>query len=144
MILESVRPYARPVGAAILSVNGIGALIGGGLLMYNPSGKMLGLSTDLLAYSPFEDYFIPGFTLFICNGLLSIIGLWNLWKKEDNYGQWMTMQGLVLGVWILCQIIMIRKFFPPMHITFILMAFMLTIFGMALPVTRRSHRHRFE
>jgi hypothetical protein len=49
----------RKIGISILLIfNGLSALYGGWSLMTDASGKAMGLSVDLLAHSPFNNYFI--------------------------------------------------------------------------------------
>lgn len=43
---------------------GIGAMLGGGALLFAPDGHLLSMSTSLLAGTPFSDYLVPGALLF--------------------------------------------------------------------------------
>lgn len=53
----------------------IGAFYGGILMMADPSGKLLEMTTASLERSPFQDYFWPGLILLIGMGLLPIFSL---------------------------------------------------------------------
>lgn len=47
---------------------GIGALIGGGLLILAPDGSLLSMPLSLLKYSAFHSFLIPGMILFLALG----------------------------------------------------------------------------
>ena len=49
----------------LLVFNGVGALIGGWLLITQPDGSALKLSLDLLKHTPFHNFLIPGIILFV-------------------------------------------------------------------------------
>ncbi|MDB5236112.1 MAG: hypothetical protein JWR44_3105 [Hymenobacter sp.] len=60
---------ARNVLLLLLSLLGLGALGGGGVLVVSPSGKLMGMPLSLLAESPFQDFLVPGLVLFTVLGL---------------------------------------------------------------------------
>jgi hypothetical protein len=113
----------------LLFINGIGAIWGGAGLIYDPTGEFMQMPLDFLKYSPFSTYLIPGILLLLFNGLLStsfaIMGL----RKHKHFAYMAIAQGLVLAIWLTVQIIMIRLFYPPLHLTFYLFALGMILFG---------------
>lgn len=85
---------------------GIGAIAGGLAAVINPQSP-LGISTEMLRNSPFENYFIPGIFL------LSVIGIGNIfaaiaWLVNLNHQGYITCSmGSVLIAWILIQCYML-------------------------------------
>lgn len=92
---------------AFISLNSIA---GGGLMLFKPDGSALGMSTNLLVYSPFKDFFIPGLFLFgvfgVGFGLLFWAGIRNL----GFYKMGIRILAVLLLVWLLIQILSIRTF----------------------------------
>ena len=56
----------------LLSVLGVGAIFGGGVLIISPSGKLFGMPLSMLANSPFNNFLIPGIILFTVLGLFPV------------------------------------------------------------------------
>jgi hypothetical protein len=98
------RPWAL-VGMELFV--GLGALYGGGSLVADPSGGLLGMPVELLASSPFHDYLIPGLTLLLVNGVGSLVGMVLSLARV----RWAGALGLVLGAflvaWIVLQVLWI-------------------------------------
>lgn len=62
----------------------LGAIFGGGMLVIDPSGDLLGLPLSFLEQSPFSSYFIPGIILFIVLGIVPVwIGIGLIRKKNS-------------------------------------------------------------
>jgi hypothetical protein len=113
----------------ILIINGLGALVGGYQLMRQPDGSLLQMSLDLLEGTPFVNFFIPGLILFIFNGLMSVVTLFLTELKHRLHPWFIIAQGAILMGWIIIQLILIKTFYPPMHITFILFGTLLILLG---------------
>lgn len=67
---------------------GMGGFVGGGMLLIQPNGSLLGMSAEWLAHSPFRTYRIPGIILFLFNGLFPLFTVVGLllnpeWKWAD-------------------------------------------------------------
>lgn len=100
---ESHHGLAR--GLALLQAFiGLSAVIGGALLMLEPSGRLLNLPLELLAPSPFADYLIPGVILFTIIGLDSLVGGVASWLCWRYAGELALVLGTTLMVWILVQV----------------------------------------
>ena len=103
---------------------GLSALVGGGLLMIDPDGALLGMKPGWLDHSPFSTYFLPGFILLLFNGLLPLltfIGLlfkpdWNkvnvlnIYIKRHWAWAYSLYSGIILITWITVQITMTHYF----------------------------------
>lgn len=109
------------------------SLVGGGMLMLKPDGSLLGMETEWLNESPFENYLIPGFILFTLNGILpmiTFIGLllkpkWDFANLFNIYPNryWAWTYSLYIGIitimWIIMQQMMTQYFWVQPVIVFI-------------------------
>lgn len=103
---------------------GLGAIAGGGMLILQADGSLLGMEPGWLAQSPFSSYLIPGLVLIIFGGLLplfSFIGL--LFKPEWRWANALNIypnrhwawtyslySGIIVIIWITVQLVMMRYF----------------------------------
>jgi len=94
----------------VLTIIGLSALPAGYSFMVEPSGAGIGLTTEYLQFSPFNNYWIPGFILFSVNGVMNVLALLSLLLKFKYYSQFIIFQGLLLTGWIVIQIFMVRDF----------------------------------
>ncbi len=127
-----MQKLAKLLAIAFLLFNGIGALFGGFQLMIDPSGGKLQIPLSYLQYSPFRDYLIPGVVLFCVNGLFSMLVLGALALQHRHAHLLVMAQGLLLGGWILAQILMLRVFYPPLHGLFLAVGAVLLVCGWAM------------
>jgi hypothetical protein len=116
----------------LLLINGIGALFGGFQLFTDPTGSKLQMPLSFLENSPFNDYLIPGIILFIVNGIFSFLALAMLILKKTRAHWFVLTQGVLLSGWILMQILMLRTFYAPLHVTFLAMGLGLVAGGLIL------------
>jgi hypothetical protein len=86
---------------------GIGAVVCGLFLVFEPSGNKLGLPLELLSDSPFENYLIPGLLLFSVNGVGNVFGSILSFRRNKYSGYTGMLFGLALILWIIVQIMMI-------------------------------------
>ncbi len=116
------KTLGRPVSSLLLiglqGLLGIGAVFGGGLLILDPSGGLLGMPTELMQISLFPDYLIPGVILLLAFGMLPIMVTtalvwkwnWGLGEKlnlfKDRHWSWAFSLyiGFGLIVWLSVQI----------------------------------------
>jgi hypothetical protein len=126
-LIMDKTPYI--IGIILLFLHGLSALVGGGELIYDPSGEIIYLSVDMLEHSPFDDFLIPGIILFVVNGIFNIFSaIWCLLKR-DGYPLLMIACGVLLIIWIAVQIIMIRQFYPPLHAPYLLAGITIIVCG---------------
>ncbi len=94
----------------------IGALPAGYAMITDPTGKSLGMTTDMLAGSHFQNFLVPGIYLFTVNGVFHLLaGILSILKKKYTW-----LFGLALGfallVWITVQVFSVNmsSFLQPM------------------------------
>jgi len=132
-----MKPLLKIIASVLLFINGIGAIIGGYNLLTAPDGTNIGLTLQMLKYSPFDDYFIPGLILFIINGLFSFFVFIMLFIRYRHYAWYIIAQGIVLTCWIMVQVIML-KIFVILHLVMGLTGILLIITGWGLTRIHRS------
>jgi len=106
-----MKTFLNILASVFLLFNGIGALYGGWNLMLYPDGSSIQLSMDWLRHTPFVDYRIPGFILFIANGLLSAFASIALLLNIKQSPWLVIAQGAILTGWILVQILLIQTIY---------------------------------
>jgi hypothetical protein len=94
----------------VLLFNGFSAIYGGLSLVLDPSGASLGMSTDLLQTGPFRDFLIPGLFLFNVIGQFSLLIAVMLIFNTRYSAFLVTLEGSILLVWLVIQIVMIQTF----------------------------------
>ncbi|KAA3654297.1 MAG: hypothetical protein DWQ10_17920 [Calditrichaeota bacterium] len=83
---------------------GIGAVPAGLAMVADPSGSNLGMYVEMLANSPFNDFFIPGIFLLSINGIGSILGgIASFWRYRYA-GEFAIGLGIFLVFWIIAQV----------------------------------------
>ena len=103
-----MKKALRFLAIFLLLFNGVGAVIGGWILMMDPSGVQMQLPAGYLTNIPFKDYFIPGLILFVANGLLSMVITVAVATKHWLHPQLIALQGIILTGWIVIQVIMVQ------------------------------------
>jgi len=98
------------VSIFLLFFTGITALIGGGMLIYNPSGKPLRMDTAILAGSPFDTFLIPGLILFLFIGVSCIVIAFLEIYDRTYSTKLVFYQGIVMIGWIVVQLLLIKQF----------------------------------
>lgn len=112
---------------------GLGAVYGGGSMILEPDGSMLGMDTGWLIHSPFKSFLIPGLVLFIFNGVLPILtaaglffkpqwrwpGVLNLYSGRNWSWAFSLYTGIIVICWITIQQVMTQYFWlqPVMILT---------------------------
>ena len=127
-----MKKIAIGISVLLLLLNGTGAFFGSFQLITDPTGTKLQLPLSYLEPSPFSNYLIPGIILFICNGLFSFIALEAIIRKRSNQYWLVIAQGCLLTGWIIGQISLLRMFYPPWHLTFLLIGICLIGCGLYL------------
>jgi hypothetical protein len=106
------RPVRIHVLGSLLTIIAGAGLIGGALLLADPSGRLLAMSTSELGKAPFGDYTIPGAVLLGLFGVLPIPVLLGLWKERRWAPELAGMLGAALAIWITVQIVWIGLVTP--------------------------------
>jgi len=86
---------------------GVGAISGGAPMLIHPNGSTQGLSTVILANSPFSSFLIPGILLTSIIGLGNLAGAWLSWNDKKYTGEGGIVLGAGLIIWITVQTFML-------------------------------------
>ena len=143
---------ARNILIGLLAFLGIGAIGGGEVLIFSPSGKLIGMPLSLLKTSPFDSFFVPGIILFLTLGLFPFEIIYALIKKPnsklaeqtnffyDMHWSWTycIYIAFILIFWIQIQMIMINAV-SWLH-TFYMFFAALIIFVALLPQVRNLYK----
>ncbi|MBC8161160.1 MAG: hypothetical protein H7Z42_08060 [Roseiflexaceae bacterium] len=100
---------------------GLGAALGGGLLVLAPDGHFLQMPLDMLRTTPFATFLLPGILLFTMVGLYPLAVAYSLfarpaWSWPDRINPFKTIEwawaaslaaGVVVIVWICVQMILL-------------------------------------
>jgi len=81
-----------------------GALPAGYSMLREPGGHGLGMTTAILAGSPFTDFFIPGLFLFVVNGLMNLFSSVLCFIKSGYAPVSGIILGIALLIWVLIQV----------------------------------------
>lgn len=112
------RPAACVLLIGLQGLLGIGAVFGGGALMLDPSGGLLGMPADLMQLPLFPDYWIPGLILLLVFGVLPLtVTAAQIWRWDWSWGEklnifkdrhWSWVFSLYIGfgliIWLTVQI----------------------------------------
>ena len=128
---SNVNRAVRAIAISLLMINGLSALAGGVLFMIKPDGGLLHVTTHLLRYSPFGDFLLPGLVLVIFNGFSSLVIGYISWKKPGSFPLLISLQGFLLGGWLVVQVVMLQNF-SPQHLAMGLIALVLIFCGSLL------------
>ena len=99
----------RIVSALLLTAIGLNALFAGLAFVTYPDGRLLGLSISLLKHAPFPDFYLPGLFLLGGIGFSSIFAAIAVMANDRRHPWLVAAQGLVLVLWILCQMAFLRQ-----------------------------------
>ena len=116
---------------------GLGALVGGFMLVKDPSGSALGVPLSFLEGSPFPDFLIPGIFLLAVNGVGSMIGAVLSFIRRRYAQEIAIVLGAILVAWIVIQVVIIRSF-SWMHILY----FILGVVELGIGLYIRRHRFK--
>lgn len=106
------------------------------MLIADPTGGTMQMPLSLLEHSPFRSYLIPGIVLLLVNGFLSMVTIIVLLRRHP-WAAWLVMvQGTLLSGWILVQLVMLRMFYPPLHLTMLVVG--VGLFGCGFYMMRKG------
>ena len=66
------------------------------MLISDPSGFSMQLSTDLLNQTPFDNYLVPGIILLVAVGFMSIMVAMLAIRMSTNYPLLIVLMGIIL------------------------------------------------
>ena len=76
------RPSPCWLLIGLLGFLGVRGLLGGGQFVLVPSGELIGLSTEHLASTPLDDYFLPGVVLLVGFGVVPLATSYGLYRGD--------------------------------------------------------------
>jgi hypothetical protein len=85
----------------------IGALFGGGALIFGPDGHLLGIPTSLLAGTPFASFLVPGLCLFIFVGIAPLLAAVLTARRHSMAPLAAVAVGLTLMGWVAVEMVAI-------------------------------------
>jgi len=100
--------YVRWTAIVLLGFIGLSGVAGGLPLLVDPQGTLLRMPLELLRYSPFHSFLIPGILLLCAIGLQSLWVLFLALRHAPHNGFWTAFQGCVLLVWLAVECWMLR------------------------------------
>lgn len=127
----SLKRYLRFTSIFLLLLTAVNATVAGVLFIMDPSGHTMGMSVSYIRHSPFNSYLIPGIVLSIVNGLLNFIATYFVFKKKSFGSLFVIIQGILLGGWIVIQVIMVKDI-SLLHIIMFTIGTILTMSGFLL------------
>ena len=95
-----MRSALKITAAVLLLINSIGAIFGGAHLSDHPDGSSVMISLEWLMHTPFHDYLVPGYILFISNGLFGFVTLTAMFFGFRKYYLLIMAQGIILMGWL--------------------------------------------
>jgi hypothetical protein len=107
ILMKTKRPIAPFLLLALLAIQGVSGLVGGALLIKDPTGGALKLPIEWLGTTPFSSYFVPGIILFSVLGLFPIVALFALSLRKSWAWYASVLVGIALMMWIGVEILLI-------------------------------------
>lgn len=93
--------------AILQAFNGVSAVLGGSLLVKDPTGHSLAIRSEWLLTTPFSSFLIPGIVLFVVNGVGNLAGFWLTVRKSEQAGMAGAVLGIIMMTWIIAQVMWI-------------------------------------
>ena len=122
----------RGVTSAVLAVLVGGAWFGGLSFLADPSGGGMGMTTAELPDWPLlDDFTLPGVALVVLFGLLPLVPLLLLLRRDRRGWTAAALVGALLVVWMLGQLLVLGPAFPGMQLTFLAVGALLVTAGLA-------------
>lgn len=150
------HPSRKPLACKFLIVMhvllGLGAVFGGLVLIFDPSGGIIKMPTSLLENSPFNTFLIPGIILFTVLGVFPLVVSYALvtkrhWKAADRINIFAQMHwswgcslsiGFALIIWITVEVYFIKGI-AAIHLVYIFLGLMIQAVTL-LPSVQKYYR----
>ena len=87
----------------LLAVSSAGAMYNGYHLVTHPDGSTLRLSPEILKFTPFKNFRIPGIILIISIGLFGMFTIFFIVFQQNFHAKYIIASGFFLTVWMLAQ-----------------------------------------
>lgn len=87
--------------------NGFSGVLGGVMLVKDPTGDSLFMKLEWLTGTPFSDFLIPGIILLVFNGLGNLLGVIMTISKKARRAEYAMAFGMIMMIWIITQVVML-------------------------------------
>lgn len=101
------RPWEQWTLAGVLVLVAANAVYGGIGLIVNG----MGMPDDWLTRTPFDSWLLPGIALLVTVAVPQLWGLAVTWRGGDRAPEAALLVGLALVVWIVVQLLVLRRYF---------------------------------
>lgn len=98
----SDSPGLRLTLVALLGLVGLGGVYGGVQMLAHPYGPM-GMSTQMMARTPFDSFVVPGLLLLLLVGVVPLFLAVDLLPRTHRHPGWVFAFGVGLMAWIVTQ-----------------------------------------
>tara|TARA_R100001143_G_C3360693_1_gene135334 strand:+ start:5268 stop:5690 length:423 start_codon:yes stop_codon:yes gene_type:complete len=136
--MKESKSYSFYFLVLFIGFQGISGLIGGAVLVIDPTGVLVQLPTSMLDGSPFDNFLIPGIILLTILGVFPMIVLYGLTKKRlwSWFGAFTVSVALI--IWIGVEILIVGYHpEPPLQLIYGLLG--IIMLGLVLiPSVRRT------
>jgi hypothetical protein len=127
-----MKKTLKIIAVLFLFFNGISAIFGGGIFILDPTGQTMQMPIELMKIKLFSNFLIPGIILFTVNGLFNILAAVITILNRKGYELLIISAGIMLWIWLTVQIIVIKSFYPPLHLTYYVVGLIMIICGFLL------------
>ena len=110
----------------LVSFIAITTTLAGLLMISNPNGQILNLSTSLLEGTPFKNFLVPGILLLTIVGSVNLLAVFHNMQRDPNRYNWALAGGIAVSVWIVGQMIMIQSV-GWLHVVFLVIGIMIIL-----------------
>lgn len=100
-------PGIARAAVALEILLGVGALFGGGQFIIAPDGHLLGMTTTMLAGTPFRSYLVPGIILFTFVGVAPLLAAAITLRRQAIAPLAAIAVGLILIGWICVEMVVL-------------------------------------
>lgn len=105
------------------------AFYGGWLLVARPDGSLLQLSLDMIARTPFKNYFFPGLVLMLLVGGSAFLAAILVMVKHNYARKFVLFSSLMLGGWIVGQLFLVGLVNPSLQFGYLTLSVALLLLG---------------
>ena len=99
----------RTIMYILIAAVAITSIVSGFIMINDPNGGVIDLSTGILESTPFNDFVIPGILLLTVVGSVNLIAIYTAISRSANRYNWAMAGGIMTSGWIIIQLILIQE-----------------------------------